>query len=190
MCYNFEVSLGTGIAAYTLGYVLFQRNLNKKETQIVIAFLIFSSIQFVDAVLWYSEMKKDLLNYIVTSVVIPIFLSAQVIYNIYFICNFQKLHHLLLLAIYTFYLFYRFNGYSTPLCNNYFSSPVWGDNELKLWELFLFAIIILYPHWNVIIFSWAIILAIKYFINGAMGSWWCFISALIGIYAYLNFGVK
>ena len=59
MCYNFEVSLGTGIAAYTLGYVLFQRNLTEKETQYVIAFLIFTSIQFVDAVLWFSGMKKD-----------------------------------------------------------------------------------------------------------------------------------
>lgn len=38
MCYNFEVSLGTGIAAYTLGYVLFQRNLTEKEIQYVIAF--------------------------------------------------------------------------------------------------------------------------------------------------------
>ena len=190
MCYNFEVSLGTGIAAYTLGYVLFQRNLTEKETQYVIAFLIFTSIQFVDAVLWFSGMKKDLLNYIVTSIIIPIFLSAQVTYNIYFICKFQKLHHLVLLTLYSFYLFYRFNGYSTPLCNNYFSSPVWGDNEIKLWELFIFAILILYPHWDVIAFFIAVILLIKYFINGAMGSWWCFISALIGIYAYLNFGVK
>ena len=42
MCYNFEVSLGSGIVAYTLGYVLLQRNLTETETQIVIAFLIFS----------------------------------------------------------------------------------------------------------------------------------------------------
>ena len=61
MCYNFEVSLGTGIAAYILGYVLFQRNLTEKEIQIIIAFLIFSSMQFVDAILWFSKMKKDLL---------------------------------------------------------------------------------------------------------------------------------
>lgn len=38
MCYNFEVSLGTGLAAYTLGYVLLQRNLDEKEIQYVIAF--------------------------------------------------------------------------------------------------------------------------------------------------------
>ena len=41
-----------------------------------------------------------------------------------------------------------------------------------------------------IAFFIAVIFLIKYFINGAMGSWWCFISALIGIYAYFNFGLK
>ena len=190
MCYNFQVSLGTGIAAYTLGYVLLQRNLTEKETQYVIAFLIFTSMQFVDAILWFTEMKTDLLNYILTSIIIPIILSMQVIYNIYFICKFQKLHHIVLLALYSYKIFYKFNGYSKPLCNNYFSSPVWGDNEIKLWELFLFAILILYPRWDMIALSIAVILLIKYFINGAMGSWWCFISVFIGMYLYFNFGVK
>ena len=43
MCYSFEVSLGTGIAAYALVYTLFQRDLTERKKS-VIAFLIFTSI--------------------------------------------------------------------------------------------------------------------------------------------------
>lgn len=190
MCYSFEVSLGTGIASYVLGYILFQRNLTEKEKQYVIAYLIATSMQFVDSILWFSKMKTNLLNYIVTSVLIPIILSIQIIYNICVKNKFQKPHHLILLAGYSFYLFYRLNGYSKPLCNNYFSSPVWGDNELRLWELFIFNILAHYPNWDIIAFFFTIVLLIKYFINGALGSWWCFISALVGVYYYFTLGIK
>ena len=190
MCYSFEVSLGTGIASYVLGYILFQRNLTEKEKQYVTAYLIITSIQFADSILWLSKMEKNLLNYIATSFLIPIILSMQVIYNIYVKNKLQKPHHVFLLASLSFYIFYRFNGYSKALCNNYFSSPVWGDNEIRLWELLLFTIVCNYPNWDTIAFFLTIILLIKHFINGAIGTWWCFIGALLGLHFYFTLGIK
>ena len=45
--------------------------------------MIFSSMQLSDAILWYTGMKKNTVNYLTTSLLIPLILSLQVIYNLY-----------------------------------------------------------------------------------------------------------
>ena len=75
------------------------------------------------------------------------------------------------------------NGYSRSVCNNVLSSPIWGGNEFKLWELIIFVFIILYPSWLMLSFTIFIIFPlIYYFSNGAYGSLWCAIAALYSIY--------
>jgi len=64
MCYNLELSLGTGISAYVLSYILFQRKLSENDMKRLTAFMIYSSMQFADSLLWMSNMKKNMLNYI------------------------------------------------------------------------------------------------------------------------------
>ena len=62
MCYNLEVSLSTGIFSYLSGYLVLQRELTNNEYHCVLFFLLFSTVQFADSLLWISEMKKNMLT--------------------------------------------------------------------------------------------------------------------------------
>ena len=62
MCFSFEVSLFTGLFSWSVGLFLLQKNLNTIERNKILFLLIFSSMQFVDAILWYIKMKKNIIN--------------------------------------------------------------------------------------------------------------------------------
>lgn len=178
MCFSFEVSLATGILSWSIGlYLLNNKKLTPSQRKDVIFLLIFSSMQFADAILWYIKMEKNNINFIVTSFVIPSILAIQGIYNIYF----RKTQHSILFDIFTvicvIYLFYRFHGYSSPLCSNKLSSPIWGSTELKLWEIILFSMYAFYPS----IFNICGVIILTLIINGAFGSMWCAIGNIIAI---------
>ena len=73
--------------------------------------------------------------------------------------------------------------------DNFISSPIWGGNEFKLWELLIFVFIILYPSWSIISLTIFIIFPLIYFFsNGAYGSLWCAIAALFSIYNLYKHG--
>lgn len=188
MCFSLEVSLGTGIISYLVGYIVLQRDLSNYEKKSVYWFLIFSTIQFADSLLWLSDMKKNNLNYYTTSILIPFLLSLQVYYCVFLFNNMN--HYLLYIGIIftTIYLFRRFNGYSRPLCTNNLSSPVWGGKELYLIEVIIFAALITAPNTLCFIASLLVILFIKFAFKGAIGSLWCLISVYMWLYAYFVFG--
>lgn len=184
MCFSFEVSIGTFLFSWGISLYLLNKGLSleQKQKQNVICLMIFSTIQLADAILWYNKMKKNNINYIVTSYIIPLILSAQILYNV-FVRNNNKNQFITILTFSSIlYIFYRFNGYSRSLCNNKFSSPVWGSKELKLWELFAFALILMYPNYNLIILTIILLLAIKMFVGGAYGSLWCAIANVFALY--------
>lgn len=79
------------------------------------------------------------------------------------------------------YLFYRFNGYSVSSCSNKLSSPIWGNNELELWEILAFLIMVSFPNVYEIIGGFTIIYGVKLWINGGVGSMWCAIANLLAI---------
>ena len=183
MCFSFEVSIGTFLFSWISSLYLLTKKLKKKDQQTIIFVMIFSSMQLADAILWYIKMKKNLINYIVTSFLIPFILSLQILYNVYVVNNEnnQLLNVFILLSI--SYIFIRMNGYSISVCDNFLSSPIWGGTEMKLWELIVFVLIILYPSWRIISLTILIIFPlIYYFANGAYGSLWCAIAALFSIY--------
>lgn len=188
MCYNLEVSLSTGIFSYLSGYLILQRELTNYEYHCVLFFLLFSTVQFADSLLWISEMKKNMLNYITTSFIIPALLSSQVFFNIYVFNKIRNPLILFFMVLYILGLFYTFNGYSKPLCSNNISSPRWGNKEISLWQAFLFAALICYPDLKLFSLSIVAILFIKYIIKGSIGSLWCFIAAFTGIFYYFTFG--
>lgn len=189
MCFNFEVSAGTFILSWSSAiYLLTQKKLKNKQYQDIIFLMIFSSIQAADAILWLNKMKKNNINYIVTSYLIPFILSAQIIYKMFI--YYPKSHNLLKLSsvLYCIYIFTRFNGYSKSACNNYFSSPIWGSNELKYWEFFIFTVFITYP--DIYLFLLGAVFTvptIQYIFNGGFGSMYCAIAniwALWYLYKY------
>ena len=183
MCFSFEISLLTGIFSWSVAFYLLKKPLTIRQRQNVILLLIFSSIQFADAILWYIKMKKNNINYVVTSLIIPMILSLQIIYNIYVRNNINNTYVNIFMFIYILYLFVRFNGYSTSLCSNKLSSPIWASNELKLWELIIFAYLLTYPQIHYII----LVLLIPLLFAGAYGSMWCAIANIIAVYYLLTY---
>lgn len=188
MCFSFEVSIATFVISWSISLYLLRKNLTKYQRQNIIFLMLFSSIQLTDAILWYNKMKRNNINYVVTSYLIPFILSLQILYRV-FVTNHEAYNKVIddkLLKILVFflicYLFYRFNGYSKSLCDNKLSSPVWGSNEIAVWELILFAFVLFYPD-TVSFFSILFLFfLIKIFVGGAYGSMWCAITNLIAFY--------
>ena len=190
MCFSLEVSLGTGIISYLTGYIVFQRNLSIEEKNMVYGFLIFSSIQLADSLLWLSDMKKNNLNYYTTSILIPFLLSLQIYWNLFVINKMDNYLAYFLIIWSIIYLFIRLNGYSRPLCINNISSPVWSGRDITLIEAIMFAILISYPSTFLFLLYLFTILFIKYIFKGAIGSLWCFISVYMWLYAYFVIGMN
>ena len=194
MCFSFEVSLYTGLFSWASGlYILSKNNISQYNREFTIFLLIFSLMQFSDAILWYIDMTQNTLNYIVTSFVIPIILSLQIIYNIYYrscCCFFSSKYTIrnnnTVMDIIVFqaivYLFYRFNGYSKSSCTNKLSSPIWGSTEIELWEILGFLILIAMPDIYVILLQFFILYFVKLIINGGIGSMWCAIANILAVY--------
>tara|TARA_B100000287_G_C20579778_1_gene759891 strand:- start:216 stop:776 length:561 start_codon:yes stop_codon:yes gene_type:complete len=181
MCFSFEISISTFLVSWSISIYLLNKKLNKKQMQNIIFLMIFSSIQLADAILWYIKMKKNNINYIVTSFIIPLILSLQILYNVFIINNNKNPIITLFVICSIIYLFYRFNGYSKSLCNNKLSSPVW-EEDLKIWELIIFAILILYPNYIRILQVFILMFLIKIYIGGAYGSLWCAIANIFALY--------
>ena len=181
MCFSFEVSIGTFIISWSISLYLLNKDLNIKQKQNIIFLMIFSSIQLTDAILWFIKMKKNKINYIVTSLIIPIILSLQIIYNNFVINN--NLTFKIVSIISCLYVFFKFNGYSKSLCNNNLSSPIWGSNEITFFEFIIFAILVTYPNWKLlIIIIFVLYPLIKLLINGAIGSLWCALANVLAFY--------
>ena len=182
MCFSLEVSLGTGIFSWAVCFYLLQKNLTLKQRQYVIFLLIFSSIQFADAILWYHKMEKNIINYLVSSYLIPTILSLMIIYNIFIIHKNKNILLSLFAFILIIYIFIRFNGYSKGSCSK-FSSPIWGGNELELWELIIFGLFIIGAIKDISLFISLIILIYYYIENtGGYGSFWCAIANITALY--------
>ena len=188
MCFSFEISIGTFLFSWIISIYLLKKGLKKRQKQHVITLMIFSTIQLADALLWYSKFKRNNLNYYVTSVVIPAILCIQILYNL-FVMGEGKYTYLNYIAIVMcVYIFIRFNGYSKSLCNNKFSSPIWGSNDLELWELLIFAFMIFVPLWKPLFLTIIILIpAIHIFAGGAYGSLWCAISNIYALYYLYKF---
>ena len=125
-------------------------------------------------------MKKNTINYVVTSFLIPFVLSAQMFYNILIINKIKNPLTIIGLIIVTIYIFIKFNGYSLPLCNNKLASPVWGNSEIKLWEFILFSVIIFYPNFkHIYVLNLLLLFLTHVFVGGAYGSMWCAITTPI-----------
>ena len=193
MCFSFEVSIGTFIVSWVISLYLLNKGLTKDKQQHIIFLMIFSSIQLADAILWYNKMKKNNINYLVTSYLIPLLLSLQILYMVFIVnhSSFIKIiddnYLKIFIPILLLYMFYRFNGYSVSLCNNKLSSPIWGSNEIKLWELVLMSFLIFYPDYYMWFATLFLFLLIKILVGGGYGTLWCAITNLVAFYYLYKF---
>jgi hypothetical protein len=178
MCFSFEVSLGTGIFCWAVGLYLLQKPLSVYQRRSVISLLIFSSIQFADALLWSTNLRKTQLNYLVTSYLIPTLLSLQILYAIFVeYVDATQWDKVFAIGI-SFYLFVRFRGYSSSLCDTSFSSPIWGSKEIQLWEILIFAYMISRTRTDV----WIGLPFLFLITDTGYGSMWCAIACVLSVY--------
>ncbi len=182
MCFSFEVSISTFLFSWAASIYLLTKSLSKLQRDNVIFLMIFSTMQLADAILWWNNMKQNQLNYIITSLAIPLILSAQVLFNAY-IRNSGKYAWLNTLAItLSIYLFIKLNGYSKSVCDGWLSSPIWGSSEFSYWELLIFLLAIMYPTWKAIGVTALIMLPLIYAIaRGGYGSLWCALANILAI---------
>lgn len=182
MCFSFEVSMSTFIVSWSIALYLLSKKLKKYQKQNIIFLMIFSSVQLVDAILWYIKMKKNYINYITTSFLLPTILSLQVLYNVFIRNENTNLFITIFTIILCISIFVKFNGYSTALCNKNFSSPIWGSNEINVWEYIIFAVFIFYPYTIHILSNIAIFPIIYILVGGSYGSLWCAAANLFAFY--------
>lgn len=192
MCFNLEVSLGSFLFSWGISIYLLNKSkkLSVMHRHHVIMLMIFSSMQLADALLWYSKMKKNKLNFIVTSVIIPSILSLQIFYNVFIINKGKNTILNCVALLFSLYWFIKFNGYSKSLCDlkpnskNKLRSPIWGNSEIRPIEFAIFIFLFLYPHFTtrsltVMITS---VILIHLFFDGAYGSLWCAFANLAALY--------
>jgi hypothetical protein len=173
------VSLITGIICWCIAIYVYRKSPHLRDNPLFL--LIFSSMQFADVILHLNPGKTNA-NWIATSILVPLILSMQLFYSAYLNNKNNGNPYLFIIAIPSiFYLFWRFNGYSKPSCNQW-NSPVWGGKEITLLEFLLFSIVVLYPNWKFILFTWAYMAIVVLFIKGGYGSLWCAIACLISVY--------
>ena len=98
-------------------------------------FMIFSTIQFMEFIIMDFKNEKKyvkLLNNITNNTIFIDFTNCIYIYVI------NEINHPFLnifILIFIIHIFYNINGYSTPLCSNNYSSPVWGNYKINMLEI-------------------------------------------------------
>ena len=188
MCFSFEVSLATGLFSWSIGLFLLTKKLTKKARLKIYFLLIFSSMQFADAILWYNKMKRNNINYYTTSVLVPLILAIQILFNIYIYNKINNLFVDVAVWSYIVYIFIKTNGYSVKSCNNY-SSPLWGNWNMTLIDLITFSLFIFYPSISGFLLGVFLMFTSINVFGGVSGSGWCALSnigALIYLYKYYN----
>ena len=183
MCFSFEVSIGTFIVSWSISLYLLGKKLDPMQRKHIKFLMLFSTIQLADALLWYSGMKKNKLNYYTTSFLIPSILSLMIIYNLYYRNDFKDNMFVNLFTVaMCLYLFSKFHGYSKSVCDGSLSSPIWGSDEIRYWQIVIYGLAIMYPFWQTVGFELLIVVPlIFYFANGAYGSLWCAVANLMAL---------
>ena len=183
MCFSFEVSAGTFLFSWVSSLYLLTKKLKKEDQQTIIFVMIFSSMQLADAILWYIKMEKNNVNYIVTSIIIPLILSLQLIYKAYFVNKINSIYLNLFIALFIVYWFWKLNGYSVSCCKKKMVSPIWGNKEITLIELILFTAIIAYPN---LCFAFIVPLLVL-LVGGGYGSMYCTLANIMAFYYLFTF---
>jgi len=187
MCFSFEVSISTFIISWGISLYLLNKNLDNKQRQNIVFLMIFASMQLIDAIFWYTNMKITNLNYILSSYIIPSILSLQLLYNIFVINNNANIFIKLITLIYCGVLFYIYNSSYTKKSTNPYSSPEWGGVKTSTFLVLLFILLVFYGRFNInsgwIIVFLSFILSYLLSKNGeGTGSLWCIISNSLAIY--------
>lgn len=191
MCKSFEVSVLTGIYSYAIAYYLYHRNL-KYDRAISIVLFTFSTIQWLEAILWY-DLSNLTINRFVTTL-IPIVLGLEFLASLYAASMYFEISKFeVIIYITSFFLlnimWYKSSTGITTIDPNT-GSLLWGGIGISMISRFLFLILTLYPLFlfapsslSITVFiSLTIIFFFYAFRYGdTFGSNWCWIANLVGL---------
>jgi hypothetical protein len=79
MCWNFEVSIITGITSYTIAAYLWARNFRNDRWHAITLFTV-STIQFLEAIIWYMHNNgsdTSMITWSVIALLIPLVLALE-----------------------------------------------------------------------------------------------------------------
>ena len=187
MCFSFEVSLGSFIFSWGTALYFLTKKLSTEQYHSILFLMIFSTMQLADTFLWWDNMKRNDLNYYVTSFMIPSVLSAQVMFLPLVVYKNKYPLYTLVAAALCVWLYIRLNGYSKPIEHSYLSSPEWASPGLRAGEALLFAVAIFWSNFKNLLYAVVIILTAKFLVGGAIGSLWCAVSTLASFYYWMYY---
>ena len=194
MCFSYEISISTFFFSWAVSIYLLTKNLNKMAQHNVIFLMIFSSMQLIDAIFWKIDMKKNNINYYLTSYIVPLILSAQIIYSIYFINDNVPLLIQFAAIIAIILLFKSYNSTYTIPSDNIFSSPLWGGAPPSRINMIIFFLLILYGrlglsgHNLINLLGGIVSLFVSFLISGGVGSIWCSFANIFSIVYLVWYG--
>lgn len=192
MCFSFEVSLGTFLFSWGTSIYLLQKNLSATERQNVIFLMIFSSMQLVDAILWYIGMKKNYMNFFLSSYVIPLILTLQIFYSMIVINKLNNWKGWLVVILWAISLFTTYRGYTEP-SENCFSSPNWGGKKINPWDLVVFFLFIYYGRIGLKgeklhnLLLGIITLVITFWFGDGLSTIWCSLANIEALYYLIKY---
>lgn len=196
MCKSFDVSLFTGIYSYAIAYYLYRRNY-KYDRAAALILVAFSTIQWLEALLWY-DLTNPTINRLVTAI-IPIVLGLEFIATLYAASMHSTVSTLeILIYVLSFFtlVFMWWNSSSgITTVDPSTGSLLWGGIGINPLMRFLFLGLLLYPLFRFIPSSLsmtliAVVTTFFFFYSfrfgDTFGSNWCWIAnlvALIQLYA-------
>ena len=188
MCFSFEISISTFIFSLFISLYLLRKKLSKYQQQNIIFLMIVSLMQLSDTILWYINMEENYINYIVTSYIIPLILSLQILYNIFIINKNTNIFIKLITILMCIIIFSWYNNTYTIKSKNPFSSPKWGGKSSSFFVILLFLILAFYGRvdsesgWIIPTSLCIITYLYSYRKGGGFGSLWCSVSNLLALF--------
>jgi hypothetical protein len=82
MCWNFEASISTGLFSYAVALIIYNRNY-KYDRWLALFILSFSTIQWLEAIIWKNINKNNNLNHYITKYAIPLVLASEGVVALY-----------------------------------------------------------------------------------------------------------
>lgn len=199
MCKSFDVSLITGIFSYAISYYLYRRNIGY-DRGIAIFIFAFSTIQWLEAFLWY-DLSNRSLNRIITAL-IPIVLGLELIASLYAaslyfpISMIEYVVYIVAFIALNFMWWRSSHGYTS--IDSQTGSLLWGNmKKSPSWSRYIFLILLIWPLLRLARYSWSVLLivimaVITFFYSFGFGetfaSNWCWIanfSSLIQLFSPL-----
>jgi hypothetical protein len=202
MCKSFDVSLFTGIYSYAIAYYLYRRNIRLDRAAAIIL-VAFSTIQWLEAFLWY-DLTNPSLNRFITAL-IPIVLGLEFVATLYAASLHSTVSTLEILiyglSFVGLTIMWWKNSTGITTIDPKTGSLLWGGIGIDPIMRFVFLALLLYPLFRFIPSSIsmtliAIVTTFFFFYSfkfgDTFGSNWCWIAnlvALIQLFApFLDFG--